>query len=389
MMFTFWKVLKPDIFSGRSTPRTDTFWGGKSDLTATGGFEQDGVTTIVFRRKLESNEPTDHSIVDDLMHVIWARGQEPQHYVHVPASGLETGPSSVPDFYKPDELKYHGHRMQRGVTQINFMAEEKPVLRSGTEVAVASKETGHQLDNDCKGYWRHPRDCSPEKLNCEYQVNWETIGRGDEMKFRIQTTNTNTWTGIGFSNDQKMSQTDAVIGWVDKNGRPFLMDTWVIGYSPPKLDDRQDIYDASGSIRNGSTILEFTRKRISTDQQDLSFTDDHCLYLMFPILGGEFNAVNKKTRKHEQVPVVTDTRVCIKSCGKELEAAAAAASKPEPNRLVYSVGVKLMNLAESFESPKKGTADFKNLATQISDSFNGVLSTIPGYYKIDVTDITK
>lgn len=59
----------------RSTPRTDTFWGGKSELQATGGFEKDGITTIVFRKKLEASEPTDHSITDDLMHVIWAKGQ--------------------------------------------------------------------------------------------------------------------------------------------------------------------------------------------------------------------------------------------------------------------------------------------------------------------------
>lgn len=37
---------------------------------------------------------------------------------------------------------------------------------------------------------------------------------------------------------------------------------------------------------------------------------------MFPVLGGAFNAVNKKIRKHESVPVISSTRVCIKSCGK-------------------------------------------------------------------------
>jgi DOMON domain len=36
----------------RSTPRFDTFWGGKNDLTAAMGYEKDGVTTIVFRKKL-------------------------------------------------------------------------------------------------------------------------------------------------------------------------------------------------------------------------------------------------------------------------------------------------------------------------------------------------
>lgn len=369
----------------RSTPRTDIFWGGKSDLTAVGGFEKDGVTTIVFRRKLESNEPTDHSIVDDLMHVIWARGQEPGKYVHFPPSGIEKGEASVKDFYKPDELKYHGQRMQRGVSQINFIESSKPAN------VIAQNDTAltQQLNDDCHGHWRFPRTCEPEKFNCEYYVAWQTVGRGDEMRFRIETTNTKTWTGIGFSNDDKMSQTDAIIGWVDKNGRPFLMDTWINGYSPPKLDDNQDIYNASGSIQNGVTILEFTRKRITDDPQDLSFTDDHCLHLMFPVFGGAYNEVNKKTRKHEQTPVVTESRVCIKSCGKELERLAAEAVTPAPNRLAYAVGVKLMNLAESFESPAKGTPEFDALANQISNSFNGVLNTIPGYYKTDIVNFEK
>ena len=31
----------------------DSFFGGKDDLTAALGYEEDGVTTIVFRKKLE------------------------------------------------------------------------------------------------------------------------------------------------------------------------------------------------------------------------------------------------------------------------------------------------------------------------------------------------
>lgn len=65
-------------------------------------------------------EPTDHSIVDDVMHVIWAKGQEQKNYQHSPKSGLEKDVSLVKDFYKPDELKYHGHGSQRGVVSINF-----------------------------------------------------------------------------------------------------------------------------------------------------------------------------------------------------------------------------------------------------------------------------
>lgn len=107
----------------RSTPRKDEYWGGRDTLTAAMGFERDGVTTILFRRKLAANEPTDHEIVNGDMQVIWAKGQEPGKYVHNPPSGIEKAKVSVKDFYKPDELKYHGHGSQRGAVTMNFFGK--------------------------------------------------------------------------------------------------------------------------------------------------------------------------------------------------------------------------------------------------------------------------
>lgn len=103
--------------------------------------------------------------------------------------------SSNPDFYQPDELKYHGHRLQRGYTQINFFDEDKP------SQSVASP---HELNNECHGHWKTPRDCSVEKHDCEYYISWQTAGKGDEIKFHIETNNTNTWTGVAFSDNQQM-----------------------------------------------------------------------------------------------------------------------------------------------------------------------------------------
>lgn len=111
------------------------------------------------------------------------------------------------------------------------------------------------------------------------------------------------------------SQTDAILGWVDKTGRPFLMDTWITGYTQPLLDSSQNIFNMSGRIVDGVTSLSFARKRITDDPRDLSFTDDKCLFMMFPVRGGAFNSVNKKIRKHEVVPTVSTERICIKSCG--------------------------------------------------------------------------
>lgn len=57
----------------RSTPRPDSFWGGKDSLTAAMGFERDGVTTILFRRKLAADEHfSDHEIIDGAMQVLYA-----------------------------------------------------------------------------------------------------------------------------------------------------------------------------------------------------------------------------------------------------------------------------------------------------------------------------
>lgn len=107
----------------RSTPRKDEYWGGRDSLTAAFGYERDGVTTMLFRRRLAAAEPTDHEIRDGNMQVIWAKGQEPGKYVHQPASGIEKAKANVRDFYKVDELKYHGHRMQRGAVTMNFFGE--------------------------------------------------------------------------------------------------------------------------------------------------------------------------------------------------------------------------------------------------------------------------
>lgn len=167
------------------------------------------------------------------------------------------------------------------------------------------------------------------------------------------------------------------------------MDTWIQGYSAPLLDESQDVSAISGSINNGVTILDFTRKRFTDDKQDLSFTDEQCLYMMFPVKGGAFNAVNKKTRKHDDVPIVTENRICIKSCGLDSVNYIGESTTPAPNRLAYAVAMKLINLADGFEPPKKGSQEYQDLSQTIQNTFNGVLGDIPGYYKLEDINFNK
>ena len=72
----------------RSTPRRDEVYGGEDDLVAAAGWEEDGVTTIMFRKPVDSGDMADNKFEGDLK-FIYAFGQTPT------------------DFYKADELKYH------------------------------------------------------------------------------------------------------------------------------------------------------------------------------------------------------------------------------------------------------------------------------------------
>lgn len=67
-----------------------------------------------------------------------------------------------------------------------------------------SKTGASEEEDICGGHWQTPRNCNPAKKNCEYYAKWEYLEKKDEVKFTIQTTHTDLWTGIGFSDDQKM-----------------------------------------------------------------------------------------------------------------------------------------------------------------------------------------
>ena len=63
-------------FGNRHITKNATFpfkvYGGKDDLTAAMGYEEGGVTTVAFRRKLAATEPSDHPIDNGLFQVWWS-----------------------------------------------------------------------------------------------------------------------------------------------------------------------------------------------------------------------------------------------------------------------------------------------------------------------------
>lgn len=107
-----------------------------------------------------------------------------------------------------------------------------------------------------------------------------------------------------------MPETDVVIGIVEETGRFFLMDAWLKDYTARTLDKKQNIHNITAWRENGITSLKFYRYRKTGDIHDFQFSDTHCPYFMFPVRGCVFNAVNKRIRKHEATPIVSEDRIC-------------------------------------------------------------------------------
>lgn len=80
---------------------------------------------------------------------------------------------------------------------LKYLEEKKMVVPVGA-VATTTENT------ECGGEWKVPRYCNAENNTCEYSAKWELIPRKDEIRFTITTSNIDTWTGIAFSDDEKM-----------------------------------------------------------------------------------------------------------------------------------------------------------------------------------------
>lgn len=233
----------------------------------------------------------------------------------------EVPPESTPDKNSrdKDEISENSEKVSE-----KFAEKEESPVYSAPHVPSITSSSGRQpskkisqdeisLLSDCKGEWKYPSRCTG--YGCDYKASWEYMDDEDEILFILSTKHRNKWTGIGFSNDRNMPQTDAIIGLVEDSGRFFLMDTWLRSYNAPSLDAVQNIQNMTVRRENGITSLRFTRKRRTNDvKNDYQFSDTNCPYFLFPVQGGVFNAVNKRLRKHESVPLVSDQRICVKSC---------------------------------------------------------------------------
>lgn len=297
----------------RSTPQTDEWYGGRQSLTSAMAFERNGKTTIMFRRKFDTADPADAIIENDDMSVIWAHGQTPGKPVHRPLSGLETAANvSVPDFYRNDELKYHGFgRLNRGKLRINFFDKPRKAL---VESSVPTGRNHEDFSGVCDGEYKVPRSCS--NIDCDYRVTWKYLAGEKALRISIYQNDPEVWSGIGFSLNDEMSQSDIITGWITDQGTVSLQDRFAQGRYEPDIDNRYDERNEIGRVEeSGGYTIEFTRPLTTGDVDDFDLTNPECFYMLYPVSGGSIDdRASDIIGYHFSTPDVSAEKFCFNQC---------------------------------------------------------------------------
>ncbi|VDN00034.1 unnamed protein product, partial [Onchocerca ochengi] len=103
--------------------------------------------------------------------------------------------------------------------------------------------------SSCETEYRYPAGCNDAA--CDYIAKWEYNMVRKDVKFEISSKELGRWTGIGFSRNGQMENSDIYIGWVFE-GKAYVTDRFAYGRQLPAIDpaDRQDIYEIGGKAED-------------------------------------------------------------------------------------------------------------------------------------------
>ena len=142
--------------------------------------------------------------------------------------------------------------------------------------------------------------------NCKSSLKWNVFNDGS-VHFQM-SAKTDKWISLGISDNQKMPNSDAIIGWV-ANGQAKITDRYLKTYLLPAVDAISNVNLVNGTLINGVTTLNFYRKINTSDtQNDVSLHNCHYFFLG---VGGNYNDANSDIQVHPSTPAVTKVKICI------------------------------------------------------------------------------
>lgn len=106
----------------------------------------------------------------------------------------------------------------------------------------------------------------------QFHLFWKADNNQEKIFFRVEVR-TKGYVAIGLSPNGGMTGSDIAIGWV-KNGKAFLQDCYVFKNKLVVMDDQQDWELLNGFENNTHTVIHFSRKFDTCDQQDRPVTNN-------------------------------------------------------------------------------------------------------------------
>ncbi|VDP52362.1 unnamed protein product [Soboliphyme baturini] len=267
--FDHWGKVEDYFAFPGSLPETDNNFRGHQSMTGAIAYSENGVTTMVVRRKLMATELVDSSITDEPMILFWLKGP------------LNTTENVTP---------------QWGALTVNFFEQKH--------------ESSKKL---CRNEFVVPKRCSAEM--CKYNMTW--IRHENNVQFILDVPlQPNQWTGVGFSKTGEMPGSDAVIVVLKDDGRIEVTDQFLAGRTSPVVDRIQNIFNIYSQYSNGRVTASFFRSLKTDDvSQDLDLTN--CVYLLYPEKGGPLDLMGDP-KMHYSLPLHSEKPVCFNECRTDL-----------------------------------------------------------------------
>ncbi|VDK29893.1 unnamed protein product [Gongylonema pulchrum] len=159
------------------------------------------------------------------------------------------------------------------------------------------------------------------------------------------------------------------------------------GYSRPKADIEQSLFDVRTIYEHGKVFANFSRYLVSNDGSDISI--DQCVYFLYPISGGKLDTETKEIRKHAESPIPSSKKICPISCA---HAAATAKKVPQnelllkasilpeesivPQSMAYDVVLRILNRDWNPLLASRNTKEFQQMAAEVISAEKKATSTI-------------
>lgn len=245
--------IKDEFSTGETGPHApDTGLGGSYDITSYNATESGGWTILEFRRDLDTGDTYDRVIpTTGEIPIMWSVG-----------SSDDTGSMHA----------------RRGSGSWNLSGTPPPPPPPPDHISdldgiITTDEYGNVTMFDSN----------------RFELYWKVEDTDIFIGMKAEATG---WISLGIDPTSRMDESDMLLGWVDADGRPHLLDMFSTGPTGPHPVDTDqggtdDILDYNGTQENGWTTIELKRELSTGDTMDKDISTTELMTVIWGVSGSD------------------------------------------------------------------------------------------------------